>query len=274
MIKFGKGKGPGKLLCCIDSKNTQEELVINWFDFFSDKTTPEECSSLLVITPRDGPVVSRVAYIPSKADSGLSKDAILKKGKAVFAPLADCGYTLMNTAKMDDYWDGLQKMGVFSPSYYYQKGVTAAEIPRDKLLSVVEELCSYAEVCPINNFGTAIIVMPLGGALTRTTDGTTASGASYKTKKWWFLIAAEFPKGPKKPELRNKCVQWVRDVYKVLEPFAVRDSYIGREPDSHFHAYGDLFGSTEVVEKLRALKTKYDPGNVFSLNRNIAPYPN
>ena len=62
---------------------------------------------------------------------------------------------------------------------------------------------------------------------------------------------------------------WVRAVYKVVEPFAVRDE--GRERDALFEEYGDLYGNMKTVDKLRDLKTKYDPQNVFSLNRNILP---
>ncbi len=62
---------------------------------------------------------------------------------------------------------------------------------------------------------------------------------------------------------------WVRDVYKEVEPFAVRDE--GRERDEMFELYGDLYGNMKTVNKLRELKTKYDPDNVFSLNRNLLP---
>ncbi len=184
LVKFGKGTGPGKLLCCINSKQTREELVMKWFEFFSDETTPEECNSLLVITP-NGPVVERICYIPKETDSELSEAVIAERGKAAFAPIADYGYTLVNSVKMDDYWDGLQKMGEFDASYYYQKAVTATEIPPDKLQNMVDNLCSYAENCPVNNMGTAIIVMPLGGELHRTKEGTTATAETFKKLKWW-----------------------------------------------------------------------------------------
>lgn len=269
LVKFGKGDGPGKLLFCLQSKQTREELITKWFDFFSNKTTPDECSSLLVITPQGGPIVSRICYSPSVEDSGLSEAAIQEKGKAAFAPLADYGYTLMNSVKMADYWDGLQKMGQFEPSYFYQKGITATEISSDQLPGIVEELCSYTEACPINNMGTGIIIMPLAGQLMHTPEGTTATAHSFKSLKWWIIIIAEYPKGPKKAHLKAKCIQWVKDVYNVLEPFGVRDE--DRERDESCHVYGDVYGSKTNVQKLRALKTKYDPENVFSLNRNILP---
>lgn len=74
---------------------------------------------------------------------------------------------------------------------------------------------------------------------------------------------AEYPKGKKKPHIRDKCMAWVRDVYKVVEPFAVRDE--GHERDEMFELYGDLYGNMKTVNRLR------DPDNVFSLNRNLLP---
>ena len=269
LVKFGKGTGPGKFLWCINSKQTREELVMKWFDFFSDETTPDECSSLLVLTPQNGPVVSRITYIPSEADSGLPEAEILAKGKEAFRPLAEYGYTLANSTKVDGYHDGLQKMAAFEPSHFYQKGVLAADFPPEKFPSVVDELCSLVEACPVNNMGSGVITMPLAGALKRTKDGTTATGSCLKTTKWWIIIIAEFPKGKANPGVRDECVRWVKDVYKLLGPFAVRDE--GRKPDKDFEVYGDLYGSQELVDRLRALKTQHDPENVFSLNRNIAP---
>lgn len=268
LVKFGKGTGPGKLLCCVNSKKTKEELVMEWFSFFSHKNTPDECSSLLVIAPK-GPIVSRIAYIPTDKDSLKPEREICAQAKVAFKPLIDFGYTLMNSTKMVDYWDGLQKMGEFNPSYYYQKAANMMSVPNDKLSSTVKELCSYAEVCPVTNMGSGIIIMPLAGELARMEDGICATANAYKAMKWWFIVITEFPKGPKNIKLRNKCVQWVRDVYKVVEPFATKDE--GRQHDYWFEVLGDIYGSEDTIKKLRDLKTKYDPKNVFSMNRNIAP---
>ncbi len=269
MVKFPKGTGPGKYLWFLNSDKTRKELVMEWFRFFSDESTPDEVSSLLVITP-NGPVVSRNTYIPTEEDALQPIREIKEKGKAALKPLTDFGYTLTDSTKMVDYWDGLQKMGEFKPSYYYQKAVIMSEVPNDKLSAMVDQLCSYAEVCPVSNMGSGIIVMPLAGELARMESGSTPTAEVYSTMKWWVIIITEFPKGPKDTELRDKCVQWVRDVYKVVEPFASKDE--GRDRDYWSEGLGDIYGSKENVDKLQYLKSKYDPNNVFSMNRNIKPY--
>ena len=86
-------------------------------------------------------------------------------------------------------------------------------------------------------------------------------------QKWWIIAIIEFPDGKKNPELRDQCIQWVRDFYTILEPFASKDT--GRERDDWTESYGDIYGKS--IPRLRDLKSRFDPKNVFSLNRNIKP---
>lgn len=267
MVKFPKDTGPGKFLWFLNSDKTREELVMKWFSFFSDESTPDECSSMLVIAP-NGPVVSRISYIPTEEDAFQPKNEIREKGKKAFEPLTDFGFTLVNNTKMADYWDGLQKMGQFNPGYYYQKAANMSALPKDLLSAVVEQLCSYAKICPVSNMGSGIIIVPLGGALARMKSGAVPTAEVYNTMKWWFIISIEYPKGLRDTKLRDKCIQWVRDVHKVVEPYSSKDE--GRKPDC-WSDFGDIYGSKENVDRLKDLKTKYDPNNVFSMNRNIAP---
>ena len=268
LVKFGRDTGPGKFLCCLNSKVTREELVLKWFDFFSLEDTPNECSSLLVIAPK-GPVVSRICYIPTEENALESGSNIREKAKQTFKPLTEYGFTLVSNIKMVDYWDGLQKMGVFNPSHYYQKAAVLPLIPRDKLLVIIDGFCSYAETCPVTNMGSGIIIMPLGGELGKMKSGSAPTAETYSAMKWWIIIITEFPKGSKDVELRKKCIQWVRDVYKGIEPLAARDEE--RQHDYWSETLGDIYKGKNNIDKLRDLKTKYDPNNIFSMNRNITP---
>jgi hypothetical protein len=268
LVKFGKDTGPGKIFCCLNSKHTREELVLNWLDFFNDKDTPVECNSILVIAP-NGPVVSRICYIPKEDDILKPEENVEEEAKEAFAPLADYGFTLSNTVKMTDYWDGLQKLGQFSPSYYYQKAAHISSLPEEKIESLVDDLCSFAETCPVSNMGSGIILQPLGGNLSSMEAGSSPTADVFSKTKMWVIIITEFPQGPQDPELESKCMNWVRDVYKVIEPFATKDD--GRQHDDWSEVYGDIYGSSENISKLQDLKAKYDGDNFFCLNRNILP---
>src|SRR5207245_1530102 len=66
----------------------------------------------------------------------------------------------------------------------------------------------------------------------------------------------------------ERCIAWARDTAAALEPYA-RGGYVNYEPDAGEEgvrsAYGDRYA------RLRSLKSRYDPQNVFRLNQNIAP---
>jgi hypothetical protein len=63
--------------------------------------------------------------------------------------------------------------------------------------------------------------------------------------------------------------QWARDYWAALAPFhtSVYVNFLMEEGDVRVRqAYGEA-----KYERLRALKRRYDPGNVFRLNQNIRP---
>ena len=64
------------------------------------------------------------------------------------------------------------------------------------------------------------------------------------------------------------CVSWAREFFEATRPFATGGAYV------NFVSEGDdsLEGAySENVEKLSAIKAKYDPKNVLRSNLNIVP---
>jgi FAD/FMN-containing dehydrogenase len=64
-------------------------------------------------------------------------------------------------------------------------------------------------------------------------------------------------------------IAWVKETYAALRPHMAAGAYVnhmgGGEPDGAAAAYGP------GLERLRAVKGRYDPDNVLHLNSNIAP---
>jgi FAD/FMN-containing dehydrogenase len=68
----------------------------------------------------------------------------------------------------------------------------------------------------------------------------------------------------------DRCISWGRDTYRALAPYLATTRYVN---------YMDLDEGTDPAEvayganyaRLRELKTKYDPENVFHVNVNIRP---
>ena len=70
--------------------------------------------------------------------------------------------------------------------------------------------------------------------------------------------------------MTQRCVAWARETYQQMESFAAPGRYVnylgddeGADPATE--AYGPNY------QRLRQLKTKYDPDNFFHTNVNIKP---
>ncbi len=73
------------------------------------------------------------------------------------------------------------------------------------------------------------------------------------------------------PARTDACVRWTKDGYAALKPFQGRQRYVNYldaddAPDQNLAA---VYGPN--LPRLRALKRRYDPDNVFHLNVNIPP---
>jgi hypothetical protein len=105
----------------------------------------------------------------------------------------------------------------------------------------------------------------LGGAVSRVGEDETAFGD--RSASYSLIITGEWA-GPAETD-RN--VEWTRGFWEAMQPFtrdAVYVNYmdIRDEADRIKAAYG-----AEKYERLVALKKKYDPRNLFRLNKNISP---
>jgi hypothetical protein len=65
-------------------------------------------------------------------------------------------------------------------------------------------------------------------------------------------------------------IRWARDFYGAVEPHAGGRVYVNLLGDEGEERVRAAYGE-EKYERLRALKGRYDPSNVFRLNQNIRP---
>jgi FAD/FMN-containing dehydrogenase len=109
-----------------------------------------------------------------------------------------------------------------------------------------------------------VLIEHLHGAATRVPMSETA--CPHRTPGYNLLVLGQWSQ----PADTERCVQWVRDTYEAMRPFRAATRYVnylnddeGEDPAAA--AYGPNY------PRLRAIKTKYDPMNVFHLNQNIPP---
>ena len=103
------------------------------------------------------------------------------------------------------------------------------------------------------------------GAATRVPVEATA--CTLRTAGYDVVIIGEWMD----PADTDRCIAWVRETYAALQPFLTSLRYVNylasdeAGADSAAAAYGPNY------RRLRELKTKYDPGNMFHTNVNITP---
>jgi len=105
----------------------------------------------------------------------------------------------------------------------------------------------------------------VGGAVSRATADASSVGERERKVGFETNVTAAWPPRDQAGEAH---VAWVREGWELLRPHAsgVYANFLSDEgAPGVVEAYGDR------LERLRALKDRYDPSNVFRLNANIRP---
>ncbi len=64
-------------------------------------------------------------------------------------------------------------------------------------------------------------------------------------------------------------IAWAREFFDATKPYASGGAYINFMTEERRRARGTVYG--ENLDRLKAIKRKYDPNNVLHLNQNIKP---
>jgi FAD/FMN-containing dehydrogenase len=183
----------------------------------------------------------------------------LEEGEAAVRPLKSFGSPVLDRCEPKPY---LAHQAMFDPSFphgwwYYFRACDVAEL-NDGVVDVMAEHGSQI-VSPI----TSIALWQLGGAVARISEAETAfngRGAGFS-----FNINGNSETADGFEAERD----WARNYWSALEPHhtSVYVNFLMEEGEERVRqAYG-----AEKYDRLKALKRKYDPGNLFRLNQNIPP---
>ncbi len=196
------------------------------------------------------PVVGLVACYAGPVDEG---QAVLKPVREFKEPVVDALVPKPYVAHQAMF-DAALPHG----NHYYWKSWKLPPLT-DELIDVI-----IAEAEKITSPMSSIPIFTQGGAVDRVPDDATAypnRSAAHDIN----IVASWLPEDPE-PE---KHIEWVRDYWKAIEPHA-EGVYVNFMSDEDQDAVERAYGS-EKYAKLTALKSKYDPDNVFDQNQNIPP---
>jgi hypothetical protein len=183
----------------------------------------------------------------------------LGEGQKAIAPMLEVGTPIAELVRPAPYLaiqsmlDGGAPHGMH---YYWKSHRVPALSPQvvDVLVGLVEGITS--PFSQINGWA-------VGGAVSRVDPASTAAGE----REAGFHLNAVAAWPPPNPEA-DRHIAWVREGWEALRPSAtgVYVNFLSDEGGEGLDAaYGDRLG------RLRSLKDRWDPTNVFRLNANITP---
>ena len=111
-----------------------------------------------------------------------------------------------------------------------------------------------------------VIVLEHNGdsAWDRVPDSATAFGP----RSWPYNFVVTSAWSDRKDTERN--IAWTRDFFAAMRPFAAEGAYVNYlGGDEGFDGLKAAYGTK--LKRLAALKSKFDPSNLFRMNQNIAP---
>jgi FAD/FMN-containing dehydrogenase len=183
----------------------------------------------------------------------------IAEGEEAVRPLKAFGSPVLDALEPKPF---LQHQAMFDPSFprgwwYYMRACDVAELSDEVIDTTVEHSLR------IRSPRTAFPIWQRGGASARVGEGETAFGG--RDAAFTFNITA-MTEGPEGFEEER---EWARGLWSALEPHhtSVYVNFLMDEGEERVRAaYG-----AEKYNRLKALKRKWDPGNVFRLNQNIRP---
>ncbi len=236
------------------------DAIRRWRDF--EATAPEESTqgALLFHFPDDpnGPPPLRGAALCGLGGvyAGSIEDA-----ERVLRPLREYGPPIVDLFQPTPYGTA-QKMAdfLFPPGLHCYWKSSYLETLSDDAAAVIADFFSR-----VPSKHTVVILEHNGnGALERVPESATAFG--HRRWPYNFLVTSAWSDA--RDTDRN--IAWTREFFGAMSPYLAKTvylNYLGAEAQDNIVA---AFGPAKY-ERLRALKAKYDPDNLFRLNQNIQP---
>jgi FAD/FMN-containing dehydrogenase len=179
-------------------------------------------------------------------------DEVLAPIRAIGAPVVDLLAEQPYT-EVQSYLDTTEPKG----NHYYWKTEYLTELS-DEFLSTVRDL--FAD-CPIPDAD--IGFLHLSGALNEHDEDDGAVG----NRDARYVIGVKGMWAPDQPEA-DTFRQWIRAAWQQVRPFSTGRTYINfQTTDEDEQRVRATYGTN--FDRLAAIKHKYDPDNLFRVNRNI-----
>jgi FAD/FMN-containing dehydrogenase len=182
----------------------------------------------------------------SEADKQLAP--FREAAKPVAEGVGEMPYAAINAA-----FDALYPVGL----QHYWKAHFATELTDDAIEA-------HAAIGPkVPELTSTMHIYSINGACHRV--GPTDTAFAHREATFATVIAGMWPNA----DDNEKNIEWVRDYYAATSKHSLPSGYINFMAEDDHGRLEDNYGQN--FDRLVAIKGKYDPGNVFHVNQNIAP---
>ena len=183
----------------------------------------------------------------------------VEEGEKVVKPLKEFGSPVLDLCAPKPF---LTHQAMFDPSFphgwwYYMRSCDVAELT-DEVIDITVE-----HSLRINSPLTAFPIWQRGGAAARVGEDETAFGG--RSAGYTFNITAVTASAEGFDEER----EWVRNFWSALEPYHM-GAYVNFLMEEGEERVREAYGP-QKYGRLKALKRRWDPDNLFRLNQNIRP---
>ena len=234
------------------------ELLRFYRDWIAD--APDELMTIVV--HRKAPPVD---WVPQELHGELVVAVVccwagaIEDGEEAIRPLKEFRSPVLDQCEPKPFVD---HQAVFNPSFphgrwYYMRACDVAELT-DEVIEITVEHSMRIE-SPLTSFP----IWQQGGAIDRVSDDATACSGRGVGHTFNITCSTEGPDGFDRER------QWARDFWSALEPFHT-SVYVNFLMDEGEERVREAYGAGKY-DRLKGLKQRYDPDNVFRLNQNIRP---
>ena len=236
------------------------ELLYAWRDY-TEQAPDEVTSEVLLWSIPDIPdFPDELRGEPTVVVAGMYAGPA-EVGERELQPLREFGVPLIDLSGIEPYTAAQSSFDGFFPEglLYYWKSLYLDHLDD----ALIDAMVVNAENRPSPQ--TLLIARHLGGAISRVPEEATA----YGNRKARFNLSIDSTW--EEPDQSERNIAWTRDVWTKMRQFSDGGIYLNfagflEEGEKLLHeAHGENYA------RLVALKTKYDPTNLFRLNHNIEP---
>jgi FAD/FMN-containing dehydrogenase len=234
------------------------EEVMKWYREFLPKAPPELNGFFAFLTVPPGPPFPEHLHLqkmcgvvwcysgdPAQAEKALEPVRALNPALYGVGPMP---YPMLQSA-----FDALYPPG----HQWYWRADFVNELP-DEAIALHAKFGSQ-----MPTMQSTMHLYPIDGAVHRV--GRKDTPFSYRDAKWAAVIVGVDPD----PANREKITSWCKNYWDALHPHSAGGAYVNFMMDEGQDRVQATY--RDHYQKLAAIKQKYDPNNLFSVNQNIKP---